>query len=53
MSPSFAEVNVESYASRLIVPANVSEESLPDGRKNSSNLAIAPDCRARSLACKT
>ena len=46
-------MKLESNASKLIVPANVSEESFPEGRKNSSNFAMAPAFLARSLACNT
>ena len=39
-----------SKASRLVRPASVSSEPDPAGRKNASNLAIAPAVLAKSRA---
>ena len=42
-----------SNASRLVLPANVSLDFLPDGRRKSSNFCIAPVVPTKSLACNT
>ena len=39
-----------SKASRLVRPASVSSEPAPSGRRNASNLAMAPEVLSRSLA---
>ena len=43
----------ESNASRLDLPARVSDEVFPPGRKKSSNFAIAPEDPLRSFAWRT
>ena len=44
---------LESYASRLVLPAKVSFDVVPSGRKNDSNLPIAPLVLERSFAFRT
>ena len=48
--PSPVWLIVWSKASRLVLPASVSSEPEPAGRRNASNLAIAPAVFAKSLA---
>ena len=50
-SPSGTRAIPLSKASRLVLPARVSLD--PPGLRKFSNFAIAPDCRDRSLHCKT
>ncbi len=42
-----------SNASKLVLPANVSLDVLPDGRRKSSNFCIAPAVPTKSRACNT
>ena len=48
--PSPVRLMEWSKASRLVRPASVSSDPEPSGRKNASNLAIAPAVLARSRA---